>query len=93
MKRAAAIILIAFLLLAGLTYAIAYGYDQISRSCTSNSSNRRAKIVELYSKNRDGYYLFAIENAWTNSSERRLSQCKTEISIWLARILERVNEL
>lgn len=93
MKRAVAIILIAILLLAGLTYAVGYGHDQLSRLSNPNLSNRQAQIVELYSKKRDGSDLSGLESVWTNSGERRLSQCQTEISIWWARILERVNEL
>ena len=93
MKRAVVIILIALLLLVGLTYAVGYGHDQLNRSSNPNLSNRRAKIVELYSRKRDGPDLSGLESVWTNSGERRLSQCQTEISIWWARILKMVNEL
>lgn len=91
MKRAVAIILVALLLLAALTYTVGYGHDQLSRSSNPNLSNRRTQIIEMYSKKRDGPDLSSIKSTWINVGEQRLGKCQTEISLWWTRMLERVN--
>lgn len=93
MKRIIVIILVAFLLLNGFTYAVGYGYDQLRRSGSLCQSDRQTRIVELYSKRRDGPDTSNIKSAWTEFGEQRLNKCQTEITLLWKKVLERVNAL
>jgi len=92
-KKAVAIILIVLLLLSAITYAVGYGYDLQKHGSSQYSSERRAHIVELYLKKRDGPNVSGIIDAWNSLATPRLSQSKDEVLHLWRSILERVSEL